>query len=272
MPSNSGALNFGLVICLVVLSGTVGEKITIFEEGRNLKIGIRRTAALPFGTCDEDANCDGFDPDMARDICSALKANCTFELLDTLEDRLTKLEEGEVDFVMDVFSVTEARKERIDFVNPFYYATGATLFTNSPLALENDWDDIEGETVCILKGYFVIEELREKFNPDFVEFETIVERDEAFERDECIAVITDQVDISHGGAPIGDIQFEQPFGIGIQKGDKQMELQLAGALVEQMDDGDASRLLRREAQELVQFGVEKLPELTRVVTAISEFK
>ena len=54
---------------------------------------------------------------------------------------------------MDSFSVTDERKERIDFVNPFYYATGAALFTNRPLDLEGAWDDIEGEKVCILVGY-----------------------------------------------------------------------------------------------------------------------
>lgn len=272
MASSVGALTALFVFCLIAGADVFGERIEIFEEGLQLKVGVRSVSNPPLRDCDTDGNCDGFDPDMAKDICEVLKADCEFVLLETLEDRLSFLEDDKVDFVMDSFSVTDERKERIDFVNPFYYATGAALFTNRPLDLEDAWDDIEGRKVCILKGYFVIEELREKFNPDFVEFDTNLERDEAFENDECIAVVTDQVDISHGGAPVGKIEFEQPFGIGIKKGNFQLELRIAGALVELMDDGATSKLLRREAQDLVKFGIEKLPELERVVIAISDFK
>ena len=57
---------------------------------------------------------------------------------------------GTADFVMDSFSVTDARKERIDFINPFYYAAGATLYVNEQGATITGWPDIKGEDICIL--------------------------------------------------------------------------------------------------------------------------
>ena len=55
----------------------------------------------------------------------------------------------DADIVIDSFSVTDERKARVDFVNPFYYTSGVGLFVNDTTRLPGAWDDIEDEIICI---------------------------------------------------------------------------------------------------------------------------
>ena len=76
----------------------------------------------PFVYLDQNGSLAGFD----IDIMNALNAVMDFEVAyqnTTFEDLFTGLENGELDAAISAISVTDARKERVDFTDP-YFASG----------------------------------------------------------------------------------------------------------------------------------------------------
>jgi len=55
--------------------------------------------------------------------------DCSLTVFDSLEDRITALENDEVDIVVGRFSVTQDRAQIVDFVRPYYFSSGAKLFS-----------------------------------------------------------------------------------------------------------------------------------------------
>jgi polar amino acid transport system substrate-binding protein len=71
----------------------------------------------------------------------------------SLDARLDAVVDGEVDFSISSISVTEARKTIVDFVEPYYYSAGATLFApEGTVSVEEGWEGVEEETMCIEQG------------------------------------------------------------------------------------------------------------------------
>ena len=76
----------------------------------------------PFVYLDQNGSLAGFD----IDIMNALNAVMDFEVAyqnTSFEDLFTGLENGELDAAISAISVTDARKERVDFTDP-YFASG----------------------------------------------------------------------------------------------------------------------------------------------------
>lgn len=76
----------------------------------------------PFVYLDQNGSLAGFD----IDIMNALNAVMDFEVAyqnTNFEDLFTGLENGELDAAISAISVTDARKERVDFTDP-YFASG----------------------------------------------------------------------------------------------------------------------------------------------------
>lgn len=57
-----------------------------------------------------------------------------------------------------VFSITDARKQVVDFLYPSYYSAGAAVFAPGG-AIEGvaRWEDMSGRTVAVPQGYYALE-------------------------------------------------------------------------------------------------------------------
>jgi len=98
-----------------------------------LRFGSFRGVPYIFNYTEGDGWCNpSFECDIISYLCWKLGgSSCSLTIFDSLEERLTALENNEVDIVVSRFSVSPERSERVDFVRPYYYSSGALLF--SPL-------------------------------------------------------------------------------------------------------------------------------------------
>lgn len=100
------------------------KKVTITLEG----------AYAPWNLTNADGTLGGFEPELAKVLCERAKLECTLVASDW-DGMIPALNAGKFDVIMDALSITEERKQVIDFTVP-YAATPAAFATakDSPLA------------------------------------------------------------------------------------------------------------------------------------------
>ncbi len=91
-------------------------------------------AYAPWNMTNADGTLGGFEPELAKVLCERAKIECTLVASDW-DGMIPALNAGKFDVIMDALSITEERKQIIDFTVP-YAATPAAFATakDSPLA------------------------------------------------------------------------------------------------------------------------------------------
>ena len=91
-------------------------------------------AYAPWNLTNADGTLGGFEPELAKVLCERAKIECTLVASDW-DGMIPALNAGKFDVIMDALSITDERKQVIDFTIP-YAATPAAFATakDSPLA------------------------------------------------------------------------------------------------------------------------------------------
>ncbi|WP_029433287.1 glutamate ABC transporter substrate-binding protein [Blastococcus sp. URHD0036] len=185
-----------------------------------------------FGLENLDGDVEGFDVEVAKIIAGALGIEeGDIEFVQTPSAvREEVLEGGEVDMVVATYTINDARRERISFAGPYYEA-------GQQIMVASDNDDITGPDsladnpdakVCSVTGSTPSENIREYLASDdqLVLFDEYSQCADALGNGQVDAVTTDNVILlgfvseSDGEFKLVGEQFtEEPYGIGIPKGD-----------------------------------------------------
>ena len=113
--------------------------------------GVREDAA-PFGYRDEKGNLQGFDIDLAKYIAkSLLGSDAKVEFVPvTASNRIMKLASGDVDMLVAAMSITDNRRQILNFSTPYYIA-GQTIMVNSD-SKATGLGDFENKKLIIVFG------------------------------------------------------------------------------------------------------------------------
>jgi octopine/nopaline transport system substrate-binding protein len=95
------------------------KSVTITTEG----------AYAPWNLTNSDGSLGGFEPELMKVVCERAKLDCKFVTSDW-DSMITALNAGKYDVIMDALSITDERKQTIDFTVP-YASTPAAFATAS---------------------------------------------------------------------------------------------------------------------------------------------
>jgi glutamate transport system substrate-binding protein len=185
-----------------------------------------------FGLQNLEGELEGFDVEVAKIIAAELGiAEEDIEWKETPSDiREQVIEDGEVDYVVATYTINDERAQRITFAGP-YYEAGQMLMVasdNDEITAPEDLKDNPDAKVCSVTGSTPSENIREYLANDnqLVLFDVYDKCANALRTGQVDVVTTDNVILagfvseSDGEFKLVGEQFtEEPYGIGIEKGD-----------------------------------------------------
>jgi glutamate transport system substrate-binding protein len=208
-----------------------GTTMADIVEAGELRVGTKFDQP-GFGLENLEGEVEGFDVEVAKIIAGALglsEDEITFtEATSAVREEV--IEEGEVDMVVATYTINDERKERITFAGPYYVAGQQIMVAadNEEITGPESFTDNPDLKVCSVTGSTPSETIREYLAGDdqLVLFEEYSQCADSLENGQVDAVTTDNVILlgfvaeSDGAFKLVGEQFtEEPYGIGIEKGD-----------------------------------------------------
>ena len=185
-----------------------------------------------FGLLGLEDKPEGFDVEVAKIIAGALgiaEEDITWkEAPSELREQL--IEDGDVDYVVATYTINDERKQRITFAGPYYEAGQMLMVSadNDTITVPEDLKENPDAKVCSVNGSTPAETIKEYLaNEDqLVLFDVYDKCADALRTGQVAVVTTDNVILlgfvseSDGAFKLVGEQFtEEPYGIGIEKGD-----------------------------------------------------
>ena len=253
--SRRGLVGAVLALTLVGLaacssgSGSVGTPSTVSgaQEGGKLTIGI--SFDQPGLGFKDGETYRGFDVDTATYVAAALgvpSQNITWVQADPSE-REKLLESGDVDLVFSSYSITDQRKQVVDFAGPYFVAHQDLLVRRNETDITGP-DTLDGRVLCSVTGTTSSAYVTANFlgNIQLVEKPRFSDCVAALAASEVDAVTTDDVILAGFAAQpeykgklkvVGKGFTDEYYGVGVPKGDDDMVAKVNAALEQYIADG-----------------------------------
>lgn len=157
-------ISFALLLLLAACGGTT-EKSGGSEASKEKKVLRAGSTAQSYPNgYEEDGKLVGFDVEVFEKVAENLGYEVEWVKSD-FAGLMGQLETGKINTVANFVAVTEERKQKYNFSEPYAYA-GATIVTHK----DNDYDsleDLKGKTVSGVLGSNNVKNL-EKFDPEII--------------------------------------------------------------------------------------------------------
>jgi glutamate transport system substrate-binding protein len=189
----------------------------------------------------------GFDVEVAKIVAGELGiAPEEIEWKETVSaNRESFIQNGDVDIVVATYTINDARKQLIDFAGPYYEAgQDIMVATGNPLAIEGP-DDLAGKRVCSVEGSTPAQNIRDNYpEAQLTLFDVYSKCADALRNGQVDAVTTDNVILTglvQGGQGafelVGNPFTQEPYGIGLTKGDDEFRGFINDTLEQAFEDG-----------------------------------
>ncbi len=200
-----------------------------------------------FGLANPQGVPEGFDVEVAKIIAGELGiAPEEIEWKETVSaNRESFIQNGDVDVVVATYTINDARKQLIDFAGPYYVAgQDIMVATGNPLAIEGP-DDLAGKRVCSVEGSTPAQNIRDNYpEAQLTLFDVYSKCADALRNGQVDAVTTDNVILTglvQGGQGafelVGNPFTQEPYGIGLTKGDDEFRGFINDTLEQAFEDG-----------------------------------
>lgn len=232
-------------------------------------------AYAPWNMTNADGTLGGFEPELAKILCERAKIECTLVASDW-DGMIPALNAGKFDVIMDALSITEERKQIIDFTIP-YAATPAAFATakDSPLAnaagtgavvkmtpgqtgvaeIEKLKEAFKGKTIGIQAATVYAKFIYDNFGSiaEIREYKTGADRDLDLQNGRIDLGFDDAVYFNNAFASANDtLAFTGPEivgpiwgegeGLGVRKSDPELRDKLSEAIKSALADGTVKEL------------------------------
>ena len=223
-----------------------GSTMAKLKEAGKVRVGTKFDQPL-FGLKNLQGKPEGFDAEIAKIIAGELGiAPNSIEWVETVSaNREPFIQQGKVEFVVATYTINDKRKQVVDFAGP-YYVAGQDIMVKkgNPLGIKGP-DDLAGKKVCSVSGSTPAENIRTNYpKAKLTEFDVYSKCAEALKNDQVEAVTTDNVILlglinqdPEAFELVGKKFTEEPYGIGVKKGDTQFRDFINDVLDKAYQDG-----------------------------------
>ncbi|MFC0447189.1 glutamate ABC transporter substrate-binding protein [Rhodococcus jostii] len=220
------------------------------SEGK-LTVGIKYDQP-GLGLRNPDGSFSGFDVEVAEYVAGKLGVapeNIEFKESPSAQ-RETLIQNGEVDYIVATYSITDARKEKVDFAGPYFIA-GQSLLVKSDNTDITGPDSLNGgKKLCSVTGSTPAQKVKDTYAQDvqLQEFDTYSACVEALRNGAVDAVTTDDIILAGYAAQypgelkvVGAPFTEERYGVGLAKGDDETRAKINDAIEAMIADGSWER-------------------------------
>ncbi|MYM19955.1 transporter substrate-binding domain-containing protein [Brevibacterium sp. 5221] len=215
------------------------------HDAGKLKVGVKFDQP---GLGNKEAGADapqGFDIEIAKMTAASMGFKPDqIEWVETVSaNREPFLQQGNVDMIVATYTINDERKKVIDFAGPYYMA-GQDLLVKSDSDIGGP-DQLSGKKVCSVDGSTPAKRIKDEYkDAELVTYDTYSKCVTDLQSGSVDAVTTDDA-ILRGYAKQYDGEFkvvgkpfsEEPYGIGLPKGDSAMKDAVNKSLKAHEDDG-----------------------------------
>jgi glutamate transport system substrate-binding protein len=198
----------------------------------------------------------GFDVDTATYVAQALgvpKENITWKEADPA-DRENLITSGAVDLVFSTYSITDQRKQQVDFAGPYFVAHQDLLVRRNEDGITSP-ETLNGRVLCSVTGTTSSTYIKDHYKGriNLKEFPKYSDCVSALADSQVDAVTTDDVILAGFAAEpkykgklrlIGKGFTDERYGVGIKKGDSAMVEKVNAALKQYVSDGSWKKAIK----------------------------
>lgn len=208
---------------------TTDSSIAVIKKRGYIRIGVFSDKS-PFGYVDSNGKNQGFDVYIAKRFAKDLlgdESKVKFVLVDA-QSRVSYLQTNKVDIIMANFTVTDDRKQKVDFANPYMKVSlGVVSPTNSKIT---SVDELKGKKIIVAKGT-TAETYMTQSLPDvqLVKFDQYSEIFEALKDKRGDAIVSDNTEVlawakKNPGFTVGVASFgnKDTIAPAVAKGNKEL--------------------------------------------------
>lgn len=226
-------------------TGGTGGETSGDAGGESIRIGIKfDQPGLGF---DEGGSYSGFDVDVAKYVASEL--GYEEDQIEWVEapsaNRENLLSNEQVDMIFATYSITDTRKETVDFAGP-YFVAGQDLLVPVDSDITGP-EDLEGKNLCSVTGSTSAQRIKDEYaaGVTLVEQPGYAECVTAMSGGQIDAVTTDDIILAGLAAQesnagqykvVGNPFSEENYGVGLTKGSELCE-DVNAAITKMIDDG-----------------------------------
>ncbi|MFJ7157959.1 glutamate ABC transporter substrate-binding protein [Streptomyces sp. NPDC101118] len=219
--------------------GGSGDKVVVGIKFDQPGIGLKTA----------DGKFTGFDVDVAKYVAKKLgydEKNIEFKQAPSAQ-RETMIQNGDVKFVVASYSINDKRKAKVDFAGPYFLAHQDLLVRADDNSITKA-EDLNKKKLCSVTGSTSAQNVKEKLAPeaDLKQVGGYSECITGLENKSVDALTTDNSILAgyaaqpdHAGKfkLLGLTLSDENYGIGLKKGDKELQTKINQALKDMVADG-----------------------------------
>ena len=242
-------LCFALTACGKRNNQNVYQKV---KESKHIIWGVRADTRLFGLTNVKTGKIEGFEIDLAHALTKQMlgkDATASF-VTTTANTRIPLLKNGNIDAVLATMTITPERAKQVDFSKP-YFPAGSSLLVPDNSKIKNV-KDLNGETVLAVKGTTAVDDVH-KFEPKarVLQYDDYGQAMSALKANQGVALTTDNgllagiAQENPGYKLVGGVYNNAPYGIAVNKGQKDMVDHINKALDQLEKNGTYDRLIKK---------------------------
>jgi glutamate transport system substrate-binding protein len=217
--------------------GSGGDKLVVGTKFDQPGLGLKK----PDGTM------TGFDVDVARYVAKEL--GYSEDQIEWKESpsaqRETLIENDQVKYIVATYSITDKRKEKVDFAGPYLLTGQSLLVTAGNTDITGPESLQDNKKLCSVTGSTPAQRIKDKYpGVQLQQYDTYSACVEALKNGAIDAVTTDEVILAGYAAQspgtfkiVGKPFSEERLGIGLKKDDAELRAKINDALEKMEKDG-----------------------------------